>query len=155
MPLPDPAPSPGGIVGAVVVLAAAIALVALPGLEVRAAPQELDELRSVRDGVFSEEQAERGRRTFVKECEECHQLDQFTDPFFIRSWSGDTLDALFDQIRTAMPENSPGKLSPPLYADLVAYLLTLSGFPAGEGEITPDNGLEMIRIEDPAKSESH
>ena len=46
-----------------------------------------------------------------------------------------------------MPQDSPGRLKPGEYADIVAYLLKLNGYPAGEAELPPDAAkLQALRI---------
>ena len=37
-----------------------------------------------------------------------------------------------------MPENNPGSLTDQEYIDLIAYMLTVGGTPAGNDELSPD-----------------
>jgi hypothetical protein len=47
-----------------------------------------------------------------------------------------------------MPANNPGHLSDQEYADLIAYMLRVSGAPAGDEELRPEpRSLETIVIE--------
>jgi hypothetical protein len=48
---------------------------------------------------------------------------------------------MFNTIATTMPADGPGKLSPQVDADIVAYLLQVNKFPAGHDEIKPDGPL--------------
>jgi hypothetical protein len=51
-------------------------------------------------------------------------------------------------IRATMPENTPGALSDEEYVDLIAYMLEVSGAPAGEEELRPHpRSLAGVRIE--------
>ena len=108
--------------------------------------------RSVRDGVFTAEQALRGQAAYTGPCDRCHgfKLDGAPDdpdmlpappvagPKFLRKWNGRTLAALFDYVRLTMPTNNPGYLSGAEVADIVAYMLSVSGLPAGEEELAPE-----------------
>jgi cytochrome c5 len=107
---------------------------------------------SIREGIFSEAQALRGREIYADPCGKCHgyKLDGAPDdpdmfptrpvagPKFLRDWSGRSLAALFEYTRTTMPANNPAYLSDQEYADLVAYMLYASGVPAGSHELTPE-----------------
>jgi hypothetical protein len=67
---------------------------------------------------------------------------------FLESWSGKPLHTLYDVMRTTMPEDNPGSLSQQQYADLVAYLLELNGFPAGTSELAgTDESMNDVRVE--------
>ena len=115
---------------------------------------------SIRDGVFTAEQARRGKIAYTGPCDRCHgfKLDGASDdpdmlpappvagPKFLRKWNGRTLAALFEYVRTTMPANNPGYLSDAEVADIVAYMLSSSDAPAGSGELRPD-ALAAIVIE--------
>ena len=60
------------------------------------------DLRSIREGVFSEKQVQRGKRIYEKICIECHLQDEFTAPTFLASWHGQPVHRLFAQIRATM-----------------------------------------------------
>ena len=119
-------------------------------------------LRSIRDGVFTVEQARRGQIAYTGPCDRCHgfKLDGASDdpdmlpappvagPKFLRKWDGRTLAALFDYLRTTMPANNPGYLNDAEVADLVAYMLSVSGMPSGAEALRPDReALARIVIE--------
>lgn len=118
---------------------------------------------SIRDGVFTAEQARRGKTAYTGPCDRCHgfKLDGASDdpdmlpappvagPKFLRKWNGRTLASLFEYVRTTMPSNNPGYLSDAEVADIVAYMLSSSGVPPGSGELRPD-ALAAIVIEPPA-----
>ncbi|HEX7238153.1 MAG TPA: cytochrome c [Gammaproteobacteria bacterium] len=108
--------------------------------------------RSIRDGVFTAEQARRGQIAYTGPCDRCHgyKLDGAPDdpdmlpappvagPKFLRKWNGRTLAALFDYLRATMPSNNPGYLSDDEIADLVAYMLSSSDMPAGSAALPTD-----------------
>jgi mono/diheme cytochrome c family protein len=105
--------------------------------------------RSTLDGVFTAAQAERGAVIYTGPCSRCHgyKLDGAPDDpdmlpappvagaKFLRKWSCQSLAALLDYTRATMPENNPGYLSAQQYADTIAYMLSVSGMPAGTEEL--------------------
>ena len=118
--------------------------------------------RSIRDGVFTEEQARRGQIAYTGPCDRCHGylLDGASDdpdmlpappvagPKFLRKWNGRTVAALFDYVRVTMPSNNPGYLSDAEVADIVAYMLSVSDMPASSEALRPDrDALARIVIE--------
>jgi hypothetical protein len=62
-----------------------------------------------------------------------------TGPAFRARWEDGkhTLDDLFFIVRSLMPNNAPGSLSKAQYADVVAYILKVNGYPAGDAELVP------------------
>jgi quinoprotein glucose dehydrogenase len=108
--------------------------------------------RTIRDGVFTREQALRGRAAYTGPCDRCHgfKLDGAPDdpdmlpappiagPKFLRKWDGRTLGVLFEYVRTTMPTNNPGYLSAAEVVDIVAYMLSVSGLPAGNDTLAAE-----------------
>ena len=45
-----------------------------------------------------------------------------------------------------MPADNPGSLMLEEYTDVIAYILSENGFPTGDNELDPDNGMEQISI---------
>jgi mono/diheme cytochrome c family protein len=109
-------------------------------------------VRSTWDSVFIETQAKRGELVYLGPCGLCHgrELDgapddpdyRATPPLarakFLRDWEGRSLASLFEYTRATMPENNPGSLTDEEYVDVIAYMLSLSGMPAGDVELRPD-----------------
>lgn len=107
---------------------------------------------TVWDGIYTEAQAARGRAIYAAPCGRCHgaRLDGAPDdpdmlpspPIggwkFFRNWNGRTLGTLYEYTRTNMPANNPASLSAQEFADLIAYMLLVSGAPAGAAELAPD-----------------
>lgn len=108
---------------------------------------------SVRDGVFSAEQVDRGRETFLGICNECHEIEEFTGVgAYFEEMEGEPLWEALEYIWTEMPEDMPSWLEPGEYADVLAYLLSVYGMPAGERDLPVDEDvLEDIVIEGPAR----
>ena len=107
------------------------------------------------DGVYTDEQASRGERTYEQECASCHLDDLMGDgiapalvgsSFFFR-WSDLSVSDMYVAIRTTMPQGAPASLSPSGYADISAYMLQMNKVPAGDAELPSDtDDLEEIII---------
>lgn len=108
--------------------------------------------RSVRDGVFSSRQIQRGNRMFLRVCMECHELDEFVGPdAYLDEMDGATVWEIFEYIWAEMPEDRPGWFAPEEYADVLSYILNVYGMPSGDDELPIDRAsLEAIVIEGPA-----
>jgi mono/diheme cytochrome c family protein len=111
---------------------------------------------SVWDGVYTQEQADRGKTLYGEHCASCHgaSLDgsgtapPLSGADFKGNWNGQTADDLFEKMQTSMPADQPGKLSREQNADILAFLLTSNGFPAGQKDLPTDaTALEKIRFE--------
>jgi mono/diheme cytochrome c family protein len=98
------------------------------------------------NGVYTEAQADRGEVAYEARCSSCHREGPINIDVLVRDWSGTTLDALFEQIRTTMPKNAPGTLTDNTYADILAYVLHSDSVPVGTRELTADT-LQAIRVE--------
>jgi mono/diheme cytochrome c family protein len=107
------------------------------------------------DGVYSDEQAERGMQVYEQECAACHLDDLMGDgiapalvgsSFFFR-WSELSVGDMYAAIRTTMPQGAPASLSPSGYAEISAYLLQKNNVPSGADELPSDmDDLEAITI---------
>ncbi len=98
--------------------------------------------RTVTEGVYSDEQAARGRQVYRDQCLTCHgdALEGVVGPplagdGFLSIWSARPVAALVDKIRNTMPLQAPAPLSRQESIDLAAYILQAGGFPAGQGEL--------------------
>jgi cytochrome c5 len=113
---------------------------------VSASAQEVTTLRSVFDGVYTDDQASRGETQFGRACESCHGADLSGNDVdeipalawdaFLARWNGRTAKDLYDSIKRAMPKDKPGSLSARAYADLVAYIFQTNKFPSGTKELS-------------------
>jgi mono/diheme cytochrome c family protein len=111
------------------------------------------EQRTSRSGVYTVEQAERGRMTYALSCRSCHTAASHTGVTFAKWWKDRTVADLYGYMSTQMPKNDPGSLNPEQYAEVVAYLLKMNAMPAGTTELLADSSaLAQIRIELPQKS---
>ena len=112
--------------------------------------------KSVWDGAFTKEQADRGASTYKTACSECHGNDLAGDGFapaltgsdFMGNWNDLSVGDLFERIRVSMPPSGPSAVTPAQKADIVAHILDVSKFPAGTTELEPKTEvLKGIKIE--------
>ena len=61
---------------------------------------------------------------------------------FSSMWAGRSVRDLYDSART-MPPANPGSLSDETYASLVAYVLQMNGYAAGETPLTTGDGTTL------------
>lgn len=108
------------------------------------------EKKSVKAGVYTAVQADRGQSLFRSKCASCHAPNRFTDDLFYLSFAGKPLWEMFDVISDSMPEDNPGSLKKEEYADVIAYLLRLNRLPEGSTELPIDkDALSLIMMEKP------
>ncbi len=114
--------------------------------------EEAGQMASVWEGVFTATQALRGQTVYAGTCATCHgrRLNgapddpdmRSTPPLaragFLRDWEGRSLATLFEYTRATMPESNPGSLPDEEYVDVIAYMLSVSGMPAGDDDLRPD-----------------
>ena len=121
-------------------VAAAMVAAAAAGIWIgQVAPVGAQEKKSVWDGVYSEEQATRGATLYAERCARCHgdglggveSAPALTGSAFYANWEGETLESLFERIRSSMPADKPGSLSRAQNADVLAHMLKVGGYPAG------------------------
>lgn len=116
-----------------------------------AATSFAQEKKSVKAGVYTAAQAERGQTLFKSKCASCHTPGYFTDDNFYTNFAGKPLWELFDVISDSMPEDEPGSLKKEEYADVIAFLLQLNKFPAGDSDLPIDKDtLSGILMEKPS-----
>jgi mono/diheme cytochrome c family protein len=112
--------------------------------------------KSVNDGVYSDAQAKRGETLYGEQCASCHgeKMEGVADLFpaltgepFVKAWSGKSVGEFFEKIQTTMPALDPGSLKPEQTADIVAFILSHSKYPAGATELASTaDALKPIQI---------
>ena len=98
-----------------------------------------DEPRTVWDGIYTIEQAERGQGLVDEYCAVCHGKNllgsqgapAIAGVELLYLWDGRTLGELMENMRTTMPPGQAGALADQEYADVLATMLQHSGFPTG------------------------
>ncbi len=112
--------------------------------------QVAENVRTVLDGVFTEEQAERGHVAYEDYCSgRCHGSDlnggnppPLHTTMFLDVWREDYLATLYEFISTRMPKGDrigEGELPEQDYLDILAYILAFNKFPQGPRELTLDD----------------
>ena len=121
-------------------LTLAVGAVALPVAQEASPP-------SARDGVYTNEQADRGEVLYGDQCAVCHgAIRQFVpemaallgDHNFRNAWRGRSLGEMFGYIRETMPQDAPGTLTAAQTAEIVAHILRGNRLPAGETALPED-----------------
>lgn len=104
--------------------------------------------RTLESGVYSADQAIAGAKLFQANCATCHEPGYFRNVF--PAWRGETLASLFDVMAGTMPQSSPGSLRDAEYVDVLTYILSATGYPAGDAPLDIDAGdLDEITIVGP------
>jgi len=139
-------------------VAAAMVAAAAAGIWIgEVAPVGAQEKRSVWDGVYSDEQAARGKDEYEYNCGNCHIHDLSGDSIkdvpplatndFLSKWYGKSVKELLDYITQNMPQDSRGSLGAKTYADVTAYILKTNMFPAGAQPLADSPALASTVIE--------
>jgi len=114
--------------------------------------------KSVWEGAYAAAQAERGEKAFTANCAGCHQADlggkgevpALKGDSFMERWQDYSVKPLFNLIKTEMPPQrfrtpDTKPLPDEMYADVIAYIFKVNGFPAGLAELTGGN-LDQVQI---------
>jgi quinoprotein glucose dehydrogenase len=119
------------------------------------APSFAAQEKTVRDGIYTEEQAKRGQAAFQMNCASCHGNDlagmesapALVGQEFQTSWDGLSVGDLFERIRISMPQDAPGRMSRKEYADTIAFIFKTASLPAGQSELPTElEALKQIKI---------
>ena len=109
------------------------------------APTAHAQPRSVTEGVYGADQADRGRQVYEEQCASCHgdALEGLVGPplagdGFLSIWSARPVVELVDKIHNTMPLQAEAPLSREQSIDLTAYILEAGGFPAGQAALADD-----------------
>ena len=104
--------------------------------------------KTVWEGVYTSEQANRGQGVYDASCAECHHDDlagggdEGASPLvgadFLARWNNRPLADLFGAVADGMPKSAPGSLKPDEYADVISFLLKKSLIPASDAALAAD-----------------
>jgi mono/diheme cytochrome c family protein len=110
---------------------------------------------TVKAGIYSTEQAERGKATYDKICQSCHTFQpsekskdnpDLGGDAFLSKWDKRSLHELATVIYTNMPNDGSAVVSEAETADLVAYILQQNKFPAGSQPFKWDASARKVLI---------
>lgn len=93
---------------------------------------------TIKDGAFTAEQAETGKELYERRCGACHNADFYRTTFSNRN--NQALQVLFEEILVTMPADNPGSLMDSEYEAILAHILSLVGYPAGDQELNYASG---------------
>ena len=110
------------------------------------------DMRTIWDGVYTQAQAQYGQQVYGAPCGLCHgrrlngapdDSDMVPGPplarhNFLRDWNGRSLGMLFTYTMSTMPQSNPGFMPPEDYSAIIAHMLSTSGAPAGDEELSAD-----------------
>jgi mono/diheme cytochrome c family protein len=98
-------------------------------------------------GVYTSAQADRGMSIYDGQCASCHELSRFKGKDFASAWTDKPLTDLHTAVKS-MPMDNPGSLKPEEYADILAYFLSINGYPAGQAELKGDDAaIAAIKVD--------
>jgi mono/diheme cytochrome c family protein len=105
-----------------------------------------DTQKTTMDGVYTDDQAKRGKAQYTQTCANCHMDDlsgsgqalPLAGDAFTETWEGQSVGDLFDLVHNTMPQDKPGTLSPEVALDVISYLLQYNQYPAGKDELKND-----------------
>lgn len=104
--------------------------------------------RSTMSGVYTAEQATKGKEVFAGACSGCHTVASHSGELFAAKWMGRSLADFYDYVSNLMPKSAPATLTEDEYVWVTAYVLKLNGMPASTRELTAEPSmLKAIRIE--------
>jgi mono/diheme cytochrome c family protein len=114
--------------------------------------------RSANEGIYTQEQADRGKPLYAEQCASCHgdnlegsgPMPPLAGPDFQTNWAGKTVGELFEKTHTTMPATAPGSLTADQAADVVAFMLSVGTYPAGATPLaTTMETLSQIQLDPP------
>jgi mono/diheme cytochrome c family protein len=112
------------------------------------------------DGIYTTAQATHGAEIYKAKCALCHgsnmegigQAPSLLGDDFWSTYDDKPIQQFYDKIQKAMPADKPGSLSRPDAADVVAFIMSASKYPAGSAELpSEDDKLKTTQLPKPPK----
>jgi S-disulfanyl-L-cysteine oxidoreductase SoxD len=105
---------------------------------------------TVRDGVYSAEQARRGRTAYDAKCASCHDGGtmgpELAGDAFLAQWQSKTVRSFYNRIVETMPADDAGSLTEAEALDVIAYVLQMNRFPPGERALQTASALDAMKF---------
>jgi S-disulfanyl-L-cysteine oxidoreductase SoxD len=111
---------------------------------------------SVWDGVFTKQQADRGKEAYSRACTYCHRDDlsgnedgapALRGAEFSERWKDRPLSEFYFVLRETMPQDEPASLTAQAYVDIISFILSGNNMSAGEKELPTDmESLKLIKF---------
>ena len=114
-----------------------------------------DQEQTVKAGIYSKEQAERGKAVYDKICVACHTFKpsekskdnpDLGGDAFLNKWDQKTVHELATVIYTTMPNDGSAVITEEQTADVIAFILQQNNFPAGSAAFKWDASARKITI---------
>jgi S-disulfanyl-L-cysteine oxidoreductase SoxD len=93
---------------------------------------------TIKDGVYTAEQAAAGKELYERRCGACHNVDFYRNTFTNRN--NQPLQYLFEEIIVNMPADMPGSMMDNEYENVLAHIMSLLGYAAGDQELSYASG---------------
>lgn len=114
------------------------------------------EQKTVKDKVYTKEQATKASEQFEKFCAKCHIKEKvpegkkpgpsLTGEEFLTNWEDRTVAELLENIYTTMPNDGATTLTKEETADLAALILQMNKYPEGTEPLKYDDSAKAIKI---------
>ena len=112
--------------------------------------------KTVKDGIYTKDQATKAAPQFDKFCAKCHDPAKVPEgkkpapplagDVFLDNWKDRTVAELLENIFTTMPNDGATALTKEETADLVALILLQNKFPEGAAPLKYDDAAKSIVI---------
>jgi mono/diheme cytochrome c family protein len=97
-------------------------------------------------GLYADVQVKRGEALYKNICVMCHGSNMriggvgpgLAGPRFVARWKDKGVAEIYDKIKTTMPQDAAGSLTPEQAADAVAFILSSNKYPGGGAELTAE-----------------
>ena len=106
--------------------------------------------KTVWDGVYTKEQADRGATAFAANCTNCHgpnlegrNAKALVGNVFWNDFQTRTVQYLLNYMSKNMPNNAPGTLDAGTYVDLTAFILSRNDLPTGTAPLTAQTAADF------------
>ena len=105
---------------------------------------------TVRDGVYSADQAKRGRTTYGAKCATCHDGGtmgpELAGDAFMAQHDNKSVRVFYNRIMETMPADDPGSMSEAEILDVIAYVLQMNRLPPGDADLASAAALDTMKF---------